>query len=111
MATRLVEIVNPNGQKGLVPEGSDADLAYPRAKSTAHLVFDENHVPIVDDELKDPVGIVDRGELGADDLPALNASTETWREYATSHGMSDEDAAEKTRDELVDHFTNPSEED
>lgn len=54
----------------------------------------------------------DDDEVPADDMPAGNASADTWRAYAQDHGVTDADTY--TRDALRDHFLNnqplPSEE-
>jgi hypothetical protein len=39
-----------------------------------------------------------------DQLPRGNASVETWREFATSHGMDPDEANSKSRDELFAHY-------
>lgn len=39
------------------------------------------------------------------ELPALNASTDTWREYAESAGGFPGDLATASRTELVEHYT------
>jgi hypothetical protein len=38
-------------------------------------------------------------------LPRRNASAEEWRRFAVEHGMSQADADNMSRDELVEHFT------
>lgn len=52
-------------------------------------------------------GPADEGDLteSADGLPKKSASADTWRKYATAHGMSADDADEYTRDELVVYYT------
>lgn len=50
------------------------------------------------------------GEPPADALPKKSASTETWREYATAHGMDADEADQLSRDQLVERFTNTEEE-
>jgi hypothetical protein len=37
-------------------------------------------------------------------LPRKSASTEVWRQFAVEHGMSEDDANAKSRDELVAYF-------
>ncbi len=46
--------------------------------------------------------------VSADDMPAKNASTDEWRSYATTHGLSSESTAEMSRDSIVAHFTQES---
>lgn len=41
------------------------------------------------------------------DEPAGNASTEEWRAYALKHGASEEEVADKGRDELRDKYAAP----
>lgn len=59
--------------------------------------------PLVVKEVKDGEQLV---------LPRKSASAETWRKFAVnSGGLSEEQAAGMTRDELVDHFTDAEEAD
>lgn len=82
MAVKLVQIVNPNGRKGWVAETSRAAEVYKRPPSTR----------------------TEQEPGDGDGLPAKNASTETWRAYATAHGMSAEDADQMSRDDVVAHY-------
>lgn len=45
------------------------------------------------------------GDGVADALPKRSASTEEWRAFAAGHGMTEEQAAGLSRDQLVEHFT------
>jgi hypothetical protein len=38
-------------------------------------------------------------------LPRRNASAEEWRTFAENHGLTKDEAAGMSRDELVEHFT------
>lgn len=102
MAVELVEIVNPNGRKGRVPTTSAAAAQYKRPPGP----------PPVPTQ---PVGDTPPANPTTLEQPAGNASTEAWQAYAshpnTPNGLSSEQAAEMTRDQLVDHFTNTSQED
>lgn len=78
MAIEIVEIVNPNGRKGLVAATSAAAAHYDRPPSSQ------------------------QAETEGDGMPAGNASAEAWRTYAVDvRGMSPDDANAKGRDELV----------
>jgi hypothetical protein len=58
------------------------------------------------DQDDDPLIVEDIDGDGVDEvLPRKSASTETWRQFAVEHGMSEDDANGKSRDELVAHFT------
>jgi hypothetical protein len=48
----------------------------------------------------------DEPEPDGDGLPKGNASREEWAEYALGHGLTEEDVASLSRDEIRDHFTN-----
>lgn len=39
-----------------------------------------------------------------DKMPARNGSADAWRAYATAHGMDPDEAAELSRDQLVERF-------
>lgn len=97
----MVEIVNPNGRKGKVAATSKAAAAY-------------RQPPSARPDEEPPVAPALPANLGPE-MPAGNASTEVWRAYAsdprTPNGLSSDEADQMSRDELVDHFTNPSEED
>lgn len=45
------------------------------------------------------------GDGQVEKLPARNASTEAWRQFAVEHGMTPEQADGLGRDELVAHFS------
>lgn len=84
MPVPLVEIVNPNGRKGHVAATSRAAQAYKRPPSA------------------------ERSTAGGDlppDAPARNASTDTWRAYALTNGLTSQQVEDMTRDDLVAHFT------
>lgn len=100
MAVELMEIVNPaNGRKGLVASTSTAATAYKRPPSARAAAAQEPALPggSVDPRLGDPL-----------DLPTRNASTEAWVEYATHpltpNGLSSDEAAQMSRDDLAAHF-------
>lgn len=57
--------------------------------------------------IEDPVAEPAPPIPGAEDVPqpARNASTETWRTWAVEHGgMTPDEAAGLSRDQLADHF-------
>jgi hypothetical protein len=87
VATKLVEIVNPNGRKGWVAETSAAAAAYTRPPSA----------------LDEPQQLVEAAPEGVE-VPASNASTEAWRTYAVAAGMSQDEADQMSRDQLVAHY-------
>ncbi|WP_193613161.1 hypothetical protein [Nocardioides lijunqiniae] len=95
----LVEIVNPaNGRKGIVSATSRAATAYKRPPSAR----------TGDAEPVQPAAAVDP-RLGEPlELPAKNASTEAWVEYATHpatpNGLSSDEAAQMGRDDLAARF-------
>lgn len=41
-------------------------------------------------------------------MPAKNASTDDWRAFGLDHGLSSEQVADMSRDDLVAHFTKES---
>jgi hypothetical protein len=54
----------------------------------------------------DPQVVADVDGDGIEEvLPRRNASAEEWRRFAVEHGLSQDEADAKTRDELVEHFT------
>lgn len=98
MAVELVEIVNPNGRKGVVASTSTAATNYKRPPSARAQGLE----PVQPGAATNPL-------LGtAPERPAGNASREAWIAYATHpdtpNGLSSEAAAEMSRDALVDHF-------
>ena len=53
----------------------------------------------------DPQIVRDVDGDGVDEvLPRRSASAATWRQFAVDHGMSEDDASAKSRDELVAFF-------
>ncbi len=48
-------------------------------------------------------------DTGGSDLPRRNASADAWRTYAVAHGMSAEEAATLSRDQLAERFTSSKE--
>lgn len=53
-----------------------------------------------------PSAPADPPVVGADDkMPARNGSADAWRTYAIAHGMDADEAAELSRDQLVERFT------
>lgn len=91
MAVPLVPRVNPNGNIGMVPLTSKAAREYPAPPSERKTAYDAALAHGVE-------------------LPALNASTDAWREFAAGETAGDlrldpETAGEMNRDQLVDHFT------
>lgn len=71
------------------------------AKTRDELV--EHYYPATDGD----GGAAAAGDTGqdADGLPARNASTEVWRSYAVEHGVTEDQAQQLGRDELIAHFT------
>jgi hypothetical protein len=58
------------------------------------------------DQGDDPQVVRDVDDDGVEEvLPRRNASAEEWRRFAVEHGMSQADADNMSRDELVEHFT------
>jgi len=49
-------------------------------------------------------------ELAGGDLPKGNASRDEWWAYALGHGLTEEDVASLSRDEIRDHFTRDTDE-
>lgn len=96
MAVQLVKIVNANGRIALVPE------TYPP------LVRGDVRRAPSQRAAETPVNLAPE-DGGPEPVPARNASTDVWRDYATSNGLSSEEADAMSRDDLVAHFT--SEED
>lgn len=83
MAVERVTIVNPNRRKGVVAATSKAAREYRRTP-----------------------GSRSGGPEAEAQMPAKNASTQAWRNYATKHrGLSTDQAESLSRDELVARFT------
>ncbi len=58
------------------------------------------------DSNDDPLVVRDVDGDGVDEvLPRKAASAETWRAFAVEHGMHEDEARQKTRDELAAYFT------
>ena len=51
----------------------------------------------------------ERAETDGGKPPRRNGSVQAWRDYATAHGMSAEEAESLTRDQLVERFTSTEE--
>jgi len=49
-------------------------------------------------------------DLAVGDLPKGNASRDEWWAYALGHGLTEEDVASLSRDEIRDHFTQDTDE-
>lgn len=98
MAVELVEIVNPNGRKGLVASTSRAATTYKRPPSARAQGIE----PV------QPGGVIDPRLSTAPDKPGKNASHDAWVAYATHadtpNGLSSDTASAMSRDELVAHF-------
>jgi hypothetical protein len=92
MPVELIEIVNPNGRKGLVPATSRAAREYKRPPSAR----DEPDLTAV------------AALIAAGDLPPLNATTKFWRAYALAKGLPSEQVTTATRDDLIARLTNPN---
>lgn len=91
-APDLVEIVNPNGRKGLVSATSKAARLYKRSPSTRAAQEAESGL----------VAPGPSGEAPYVEPPSRSGSTEQWRDWAVTHGgASPEDVANKSRDDLV----------
>lgn len=102
MEPQLVEIVNPNGRKGLVAVTSRAARLYKRPPSArGQHGGRESQEPVLPD-LRLAAPYIESGEL-----PPGNATTETWRAYGLAKGLPSEQVTAMTRDQLVDHFTTP----
>lgn len=94
MPIELVEIVNPNGRKGLVAPGSRAALEYTKPPAQ---------------RAKGPIDVAGPTDIKPPlEQPPGNASTEEWRAFATDPNnpapLDLEAAGAMTRDELVAHF-------
>lgn len=98
MQPELVEIVNPNGRKGLVAVTSRAARLYKRPPSARGQQSEPPELP----DLALAAPYIEAGEL-----PPGNASTETWQAYGLAKGLPSEQVTAMTRDQLVDHFTTP----
>lgn len=112
---KLVTIINANGRRGRVAatypplvngllevaEEQDEDLDPVQIPSPPPVV-EERPAPEV------PVNLAAAAAMEtADEMPAKNASTETWRGYAQSRpdsGLSSDEVEAFTRDEFVAHF-------
>ncbi len=84
-------------------EAEKAGFGYPGPILPEHEGKDPEDVldPAVDDHADDADADADAG----DDKPAGNASTDDWRAYAVSQGMSQEEADQYSRDELVEYYS------
>lgn len=100
---KLVKIVNSNGRIGRVSEKYRPLVTgkIRRAPSEAAIDPSPEGAP---DVVPDP-------EPGDDEVetPAHNARTEIWRQYAVSKGLSEDEAAALSRDQLVARFTTTEE--
>jgi len=94
MAVELVQITNPNGSTGWVSE------TYPGLGDDAQGAVSTPTPPP-----EYPVNLSPGEPGGPPEQPARNASTESWRDYATRNGLTFEQADAMSRDELVAHFT------
>lgn len=56
------------------------------------------------EELEAPVFADVDGDGVTEELPKRSASTDAWRAFAASHGMTEEEATSKSRDELVAYY-------
>lgn len=113
----LVTIRNANGQLGRVPAtypplvagklqrvDDDGNPSGPAPAPETPGVTDGSSDPV-----EVPVNLAEAARLeAADEAPAKNASTETWRDYARTRpdsGLSSDEVEAMNRDELVAHFT------
>lgn len=76
-----------------------AEIGY--CRSRGYLFPDEDSEPATESEAP--------AEPVASDLPRRNASADTWRTYAVEHGMSADEAASLSRDQLAERFTSSKE--
>lgn len=91
MAVRMVRIVNDNGRTGLVPE------THPRVV--------DGSLRLAPSQRSEQPANLSPAQGGQEPMPARNASTDAWREYARQQGLSRDEADAKSRDELVAYFT------
>lgn len=75
-------------------DANAAELAYVRAAGYGVEPLDVDQ-PIVEDV--DGDGVVEQ-------LPKKSASAEVWRAFAVAHGMAEDEANSKSRDELVARY-------
>lgn len=85
-------VVFTGGVAQVDPAVHEAELRYFRA---AGYIIDEPDEPVVAD--------VD-GDGASEELPRKSASTEAWRAFAVAHGMPEDEANSKSRDELAAHY-------
>jgi len=78
---KFVKVRHPQAGEATVPESALGQLA-------------SQGWTAVDEDLAQEV----------DPMPSGNATLEEWSAYALGHGMSDEDVAGKSRNEIRDHF-------
>lgn len=111
---KLVTIINANGRRGKVaatyPPLVNGDLEIAEVQDEDLEPVEIPSPPPVVEELTPevPVNLAAAAAMEADaEMPARNASTETWREYARTRPDSDLSSDEVeafTRDEFVAHF-------
>lgn len=58
----------------------------------------------IDEPEEAPIEVDVDGDGNPEELPKKSASTEVWRAFAVEHGMPEDEANSKTRDELVAHY-------
>jgi hypothetical protein len=59
---------------------------------------------VVENEPEEPVVADIDGDGAVEELPKKSASTEVWRAFAVEHGMPEDEANSKSRDELAAHY-------
>lgn len=86
-------------------EQHDADLAEQSANEAAAKAEGES-VESVHEQVEDaPEGTPSAEIPAGPEQPALNASTDAWREYAEARGDFPGDLAEASRTQLVEHYS------
>lgn len=111
---KLVTIINPNGRRGRVastyPPLVDGllEVAEDQDEDLDPVEIPKPPAPVAQAPVEVPVNLAAAAAMEvAAEMPARNASTETWRAYAQSRpdsGLSSDEVEAFTRDEFVAHF-------